>query len=212
MVTYLYVDPDQSSSDPEWYGFWKFFIDYITTSAEGQDLATHAEFGFTKLPQEVITKNKEQIKAHFKAPSGATEWIQETAGSTQAYVGAGDYVISGKRKSNAFAKRAALAAALGKNFGTKDTVVELGLITELSTLTQSVDANKKQQIDDKKSLEEKIKLLEESLNKVRDIVDLNQAAIQKQTLGVSYHARTSDFETTLALLLTTAAMWTALVR
>ena len=142
MVTYLYVDPDQSNSDPEWYGFWKFFIDYITTSAEGQDLATHAEFGFTKLPQEVITKNIEQIKAHFKAPAGATKWIQETAGATQAYVGAGDYVISGKRKSNAFAKRAALAAALGKNFGTKDTVVEIGLITELSTLTQSVDANK----------------------------------------------------------------------
>ena len=134
MVTYLYVNPDQSTSDPEWYGFWKFFVDYVTTKAEGQDLATHAEFGFTKLPQAVIDKNIAQIKANFKAPSGAKIWTQETADNTQAYAGAGDYVISGKRKSNAFAKRSALAAALGKNFGTKDTVVDVGLITELKNL------------------------------------------------------------------------------
>jgi len=138
MVTYLYVNPDQSKSDPEWYGFWKFFVDYITTSAEGQDLATHAEFGFTKLPQSVIDKNIAQIKLHFKAPAGAKIWTQEFADKTQIYVGAGDYVISGKRKSNAFAKRSALAAALGKNFGTKDTVVDVGLITELKNLETRV--------------------------------------------------------------------------
>ena len=138
MVTYLYVNPDQSKSDPEWYGFWKFFIDYVTTSAEGQDLATHAEFGFTKLPKEVLDNNKAQIKLHFKAPAGATQWTQEFADKTQAYVGAGDYVISGKRKSNAFAKRSALAAALGKNFGTKDTVVDIGLISIITTLQQQV--------------------------------------------------------------------------
>jgi hypothetical protein len=59
---------------------------------------------------------------------------------TQKFVGAGDYVISGKRKSNAFAKRTALAAALGKQFGTKDTVVESGLIKELENLQTKVDA------------------------------------------------------------------------
>ena len=64
----------------------------------------------------------------------------EFADTTQAYVGAGDYVISGKRKSNAFAKRSALAAALGKKFGTKDTVVELGLIKTLENLETKVDA------------------------------------------------------------------------
>ena len=140
MVTYLYINPDQSQSDPEWFGFWKFFVDYVTTSAEGQDLATHSEFGFTKLPSTVIDQSVAQIKQHVKGPPGATEWIQERADTTQAYVGAGDYVISGKRKSNAFAKRSALAAALGKKFGTKDTVVELGLIKELENLETKVDA------------------------------------------------------------------------
>ena len=153
MVTYLYVNPDQSKSDPEWYGFWKFFVDYITTSAEGQDLATHAEFGFTKLPQAVIDKNKAQIQAHFKAPSGAKIWTQEFADKTQAYVGAGDYVISGKRKSNAFAKRSALAEALGKNFGTKDTVVDVGLITELKNLATRVKSVEGQETGNGKTVD-----------------------------------------------------------
>ena len=140
MVTYLYINPDQTSSDSEWFGFWKFFVDYITTSAEGQDLATHSEFGFTKLPPSVIEKSKEQIAKYVKGPDGAAVWIQERADTTQKFVGAGDYVISGKRKSNAFAKRTALAAALGKQFGTKDTVVESGLIKELENLEAKVAA------------------------------------------------------------------------
>ena len=140
MVTYLYINPDQSASDPEWFGFWKFFVDYVTTSEEGQDLATHSEFGFTKLPASVIAQSKTQIAQHVKGPAGAKVWIQEFADKTQVYVGAGDYVISGKRKSNAFAKRTALSAALGKKFGTKDTVVEIGLIKELESLESRVDA------------------------------------------------------------------------
>jgi len=214
MVTYLYVNPDQSKSDPEWYGFWKFFVDYVTTKAEGQDLATHSEFGFTKLPKEVIDRNIAQIKLHFKAPSGATNWIQEKADKTQAYVGAGNYVISGKRKSNAFAKRSALAEELGKKFGTKDTVNEAGLITKLSDLTTSVKGNTKKQSEDVKALKAKIATLEQSLKKIADTVDENTKTLAKGTLGVSHgvHARTFDFETTLALLLTTAAMWTALMR
>ena len=140
MVTYLYINPDQTNSDPEWFGFWKFFVDYITTSAEGQDLATHSEFGFTKLPPSVIAKSKEQIAKYVKGPAGAPVWIQERADTTLKFVGAGDYVISGKRKSNAFAKRTALAVALGKKFGTKDTVVESGLIKELENLQTKVDA------------------------------------------------------------------------
>ena len=158
MVTYLYVNPDQSKSDPEWYGFWKFFVDYVTTSAEGQKLATHGEFGFTKLPKEVIDRNIAQIKSHFKEPTGAKTWIQEKADKTQAYVGAGNYVISGKRKSNAFAKRSALAAALGKNFGTKDTVVDIGLITELKNLETRI-----------KSVEGKNTVHESTANEVKKI-------------------------------------------
>ena len=176
MVTYLYVNPDQSTSDPEWYGFWKFFVDYVTTSTEGQDLATHAEFGFTKLPQAVIDKNKAQIQAHFKAPSGAKIWTQEFADKTQAYVGAGDYVISGKRKSNAFAKRSALAAALGKNFGTKDTVVDVGLITELKNLATRVKSVE--------GLQGTITTLQQEVSKLTSTVNTLQQQLTKLTSQV----------------------------
>merc|ERR1712172_474418 len=96
--------------------------------------------GFHEVATICHRKDKAQIAQHFKAPAGAKTWIQEKASATQAYVGAGDYVISGKRKSNSFAKRSALAAALGKNFGTKDTVVEIGLITELKNLKTEIEA------------------------------------------------------------------------
>ena len=176
MVTYLYINPDQSQSDPEWFGFWKFFVDYVTTSAEGQDLATHSEFGFTKLPSTVIEQSVAQIKQHVKAPAGAKEWIQERADTTQAYVGAGDYVISGKRKSNAFAKRSALAAALGKNFGTKDTVVDVGLITELKNLATRVKSVE--------GLQGTITTLQQEVSKLTSTVNTLQQQLTKLTSQV----------------------------
>mmetsp|Transcript_34660 Transcript_34660/g.83733 ORF Transcript_34660/g.83733 Transcript_34660/m.83733 type:complete len:886 (-) Transcript_34660:215-2872(-) len=92
VMSYLYVRKDVSGLNAGTAALLKAFLTFILE--EGQTLAT--DFGFRGLPDSVLTKSKEAV-GQLTMPTGVTEFTFET--STDAGAGAGDYVISQKRRS-----------------------------------------------------------------------------------------------------------------
>merc|ERR1719487_1988647 len=90
MWSYVYVRKDLSNLDPRTAGLLKAFLEY-TLSAEGQDSAT--EFGFSKVPPEILEYNVQTI-ASLKLPASAPTFAFELASKTQKGDGAGLHMLS----------------------------------------------------------------------------------------------------------------------
>jgi ABC-type phosphate transport system substrate-binding protein len=112
MFSYFYVAKDCSGMNKYTAGLLKAFIKY-TLSAEGHK--SLEEFRFTPPTQSVIDVNTRTIGDPDKGiasviiwPTGMPEFILETKETMQAYVGAGYYVLSGKRETYADVTRKAM--------------------------------------------------------------------------------------------------------
>lgn len=118
MISYFYLDKSMASYDPVTASLVKYFVEYIL-SEEGQALAE--DNMFVKLPPQILSYNTNSI-ASITMPIGAPTFITETASITQPLVGAGEYVISGKRKSYAEVERTANSAAIAAMFADHDDI------------------------------------------------------------------------------------------
>ena len=95
MISYFYLEQDWSSMDPTSAGLLDYFVKFIL-SAEGQALAV--DNMFVGLPQALLDYNTATLSTITK-PLGMPTFTTETAANTLPQIGAGEYVISGKRRS-----------------------------------------------------------------------------------------------------------------
>ena len=125
MISYIYLEQDMSGMDSEEAGLLYAFLEYIL-SDEGQ--SGLEEFAFTRIPQEVVTYDTIILNTTATWPSDMTQFTFESAATTQKWTGAGEYVISGKRRTYANYERA--------NFDTSITQLQ----TDVASLTTSVNS------------------------------------------------------------------------
>ena len=93
MISYFYLEKDLSSVDPETAGLLMYFVNFIL-STEGQALAVNNLF--VPLPEQLIAYNNFTL-ASITTPTGMPTFTSED--STMPQIGAGQYVISSKRRS-----------------------------------------------------------------------------------------------------------------
>jgi len=91
--SYLYLQQDQTHMDGETAGMVDAFVTY-TLSVEGQRALE--DFSFVGVPNDVLEKNAESLSL-VEQPTDFHKFTFES--STEPYNGAGEYVISSKRKS-----------------------------------------------------------------------------------------------------------------
>ncbi|KAL1515939.1 hypothetical protein AB1Y20_002553 [Prymnesium parvum] len=106
MISYLYVNKNQSTTDPESAGLLMAFMRMLL-SDEGQNLAVNNLF--SKLPAELLTYDQNALDSII-LPADAPTYTFET--STQPLNGASDTVISSNRRSYAEYERSATIADL----------------------------------------------------------------------------------------------------
>jgi len=94
MVSYFYLDQDWSTMDGEVAGLLMYFLKSCL-STDGQALAS-SSYGFSEVPQSLINFDLAAL-ATITLPTDYKEFTEEA--STQIIQGAGDYVISVKRKT-----------------------------------------------------------------------------------------------------------------
>lgn len=111
MISYFYLEKDMSSYDPVTAALVMYFVRFIL-SEEGQSMAQ--DNMFVKLPQQILDYNTVTL-ASITTPSTMPAFITELASTTQARVGAGQYVISGKRRSFAEVERSNNKVAIAAN-------------------------------------------------------------------------------------------------
>lgn len=95
MISYLYLDKNLTAVDDVTAGMLMYFVNFIL-SEEGQALA-EANL-FVKLPKKLLDYNAVTLASLILPPTTPT-FTTELESKTLAQVGAGDYVISGKRRS-----------------------------------------------------------------------------------------------------------------
>ena len=95
MISYIYLDKNMTAMDDVTCGLLMYFVNFIL-SEEGQALA-EANL-FVKLPKELLDYNAVTLSSLLTPPTMPT-FTTELASKTLAQVGAGQYVISGKRRS-----------------------------------------------------------------------------------------------------------------
>jgi len=108
MITYFYLDLDMTSYDPTTAALVIYFVKYLL-SEEGQDLA--AANMFVKLPQTLLDYNAISL-AQIQLPAGTPTFTTEFAATTRKRDGAGDYVVSGKRRTFAEYERTSNGEAI----------------------------------------------------------------------------------------------------
>ena len=92
-LSYFYVDKD-STAFQESGPLLKAFLKFVLSQA-GQGMLS--EFGFTKLPEHLLTYNNDTLENELVV--SGQDWVLELKAETQKYVGAGDEVLSEKRRS-----------------------------------------------------------------------------------------------------------------
>lgn len=204
MVTYLYIEKDQSQMDPTSYGLLNYFAKFIATSPEGQKTAfLKDQFGFTPLPSEVLANNVQQLNT-IVPPAKAVSFTSETDGgqpgeskaSTQVKTGAGEYVISGKRKTYALTQREQTDSELKSLFSESDSPTGSALGKSLKDLIGSIESLK----TSVENLEQKVTALE---NRDDTMNEVNVGSV---------HAPTADFQTAFTLICGLSTLWLALFR
>lgn len=108
MISYFYVPKDLSSYDPMTAAILLYFLKFIL-SAEGQAMAEANMF--VKLPSAVEAYNAATLATLATTlPTGAPTFETELSSTALPWTGAGDYMISGKRRSYAEVQRTNLEA------------------------------------------------------------------------------------------------------
>jgi len=138
LISYFYINKDLSSMDPQTAALLMYFVNFVL-STEGQDLAVANMF--SRLPQELITYNTNTL-ASITLPTGYQAYTTEFASTTQAEVGAGTNVISGKRRSYAELERTANVATIAA------LQAEIAQIKNSSSSSVEVDAGRDQNTHD----------------------------------------------------------------
>jgi len=110
MISYFYIAKNLTAMPPETAGLLMAFVNYILSPA-GQAIASNAQNMFDRLPQEMIDYNTNSL-AQLSLPAGTPTYIIETASETQSEVGAGPYVLSGKRNTYAVLDRGAMSDSI----------------------------------------------------------------------------------------------------
>ena len=118
MVTYLYLQKDMSAMDADTAAALQAFVEFIM-STEGQELA--ATFSFVPLAQNVLDYNNATLTTVVTWPTSMVDFTFET--STEIWAGAGDRVLSVKRRSFAEYERSNFARDI-EDLQTKMTAVE----------------------------------------------------------------------------------------
>jgi len=95
MISYFYLEKDLSAMNKWSASLLMYFVKFIL-SDEGQALAQ--SYKFSRLPEAVRAYNNQTLESMIM-PAGFTEMVTETAATAQPRVGAGKYVISGKRRN-----------------------------------------------------------------------------------------------------------------
>eukprot|EP00468_Gymnochlora_sp_CCMP2014_P007925 CAMPEP_0167750982 /NCGR_PEP_ID=MMETSP0110_2-20121227/6301_1 /TAXON_ID=629695 /ORGANISM="Gymnochlora sp., Strain CCMP2014" /LENGTH=871 /DNA_ID=CAMNT_0007636379 /DNA_START=152 /DNA_END=2767 /DNA_ORIENTATION=+ len=121
LMSYFYIDQDQRAYGQAGY-LTKAFVDYIL-SDEGQSLAQ--DFGFVPVPAAVKTYNDASLGTILYNTS-ATEYTFES--STQKGIGAGEFVISSKRRAFGDVERDLLNDEITK-LSERIAVIEAGAST-----------------------------------------------------------------------------------
>jgi len=129
MISYFYISQDLSALDPGTAGLLLAFVRFIL-SAEGQAMAV--EQLFDPLPTSLIAYNTATLDG-LTLPANTPTYTVELASTTQIEVGAGAYVISGKRRSYAEYER----TQFNESISTLQTTVS-GISTD-ATADQSRD-------------------------------------------------------------------------
>lgn len=109
MVSYFYVGKDLSAMEPDTAALLKAFLEYVL-SAEGQGSAEG--FSFVKLPQALLDYNKKTMTSVMQFPKTMKPFTFELVDKTQVGAGAGDRVLSGKRKVYAELERGLLSGQM----------------------------------------------------------------------------------------------------
>ena len=122
MISYFYLDKDMSRYDPVSAALVMYFVRFIL-SEEGQNLASSAANMFTKLPEQILNYNAVSLSS-ITLPANAPTFTTETAADVQVRIGAGEYVISGKRRSYAEVERSANSVAIAINGAELDELHE----------------------------------------------------------------------------------------
>jgi hypothetical protein len=108
MITYFYLQKDMSGMDAKTAGLLIYFIKFIL-SADNAPLLTANKF--TTLPTALEAYNTATL-ASLTTPTGMPTFTTETKATTQIWTGAGDWVVSGKRRSYDEVSRNANEAAI----------------------------------------------------------------------------------------------------
>lgn len=113
MISYFYVGQNLTAMDVNTAELLIYFINFIlsTQPGEGQDIA--AANKFSKLPPSLQTYNAATI-ASLILPEGYVPYTTEYADKTLPQEGAGEMVVSGKRRSYAAVEREEMSETIVK--------------------------------------------------------------------------------------------------
>lgn len=111
MITYFYINKDLTAMNMDTAALLVAFVRFIL-GAEGQAMAV--DNLFSPLPDAIIAYNNNTLNS-LMLPAGTPTYSTELASNTLIEVGAGPYVISGKRRSYAEYYRTVTAANVAAN-------------------------------------------------------------------------------------------------
>ena len=136
-LSYFYVDKD-STAFQESGPLLKAFLKFVLSQA-GQGMLS--EFGFTKLPEHLLTYNNDTLENELVV--SGQDWVLELKAETQKYVGAGDEVLSEKRRSYGEYQRTTFASDIAAlqamdAMMMKDHELMMADHTQLSALSASL--------------------------------------------------------------------------
>jgi len=119
MISYFYINKDLSGMNAQSASVLMAFVKFIL-SDEGQALAETNLF--SRLPPELQTDTPATL-ATLTMPSGWEDFFTETSGVTKPWLGANEYVLSGKRRTYAEYQRTQLESQVAELTATVQTLV-----------------------------------------------------------------------------------------
>jgi len=184
MLSYFYLNQDWTYMGGEQAGLLMYFVRYVLSTA-GQTLAADT-FGFAPMPQSLIDFDLTALDS-IQLPADFQEWTEES--QTQIIQGAGDYVISAKRKT-------ASSIALDGLTSELDTLGVDTLAEEFVRLEAEYDAAKLRITDLERAINGEV---DESFQGVLDRIDLLENSVSA-----------ANADTPLLLLAGMSTIWLAL--
>jgi len=199
LFSYFFLDQDWTEMGGEQAGLCMYFIKYVL-SENGQAKAVN-EYGFAAMPNTMISYDLAAID-NIVLPADYQLWTEEA--STQIIIGAGDYVISAKRKTANAVVVDGLVAELSK-LGADNLAEELEILSTQYVATKAEVETLKSSFGgvDITMLQAS---LDSALQRIQDLEDGVVVSAARATV----HAPQYNFASTVALLTGVSAVWFAL--